>query len=214
MWDKIETTIAKIITIIFHPLLIPTYFLVILFNTNSFLTFVFQPEIKLKITVFIFIATFLIPFLMILFLYYRGNGSIKSLQMETRKERNIPFILTALVYYLCYYFLKQNSVPVISILSIFIHCSTLLILLALIINLKWKISIHMIGIGGLIGALAYLSNKLFLNYYVLILILLGFAGITGFARLKLKAHQPSQIYTGFILGVTVMFGIFYFILKI
>ena len=38
--------------------------------------------------------------------------------------------------------------------------------------------------------------------YILALVML-MAGIVGYARLKLNAHTPAQVYSGFLLGVVV-----------
>ena len=212
--ETIEKKAAQILSIIFHPLLIPTYFLSILLNTQSYISFYIPFISKIKLIAFIFTSTFLIPLMLIYFVIFKANGLIQSLKMENRKERTYPFILTALLFYMIYYFLKQNNIPVINILASFIWVSTLIIVVALLINLVWKISIHMLGIGGLIGVWFVLNSKLFLNLYILIPILLLCAGLTGFARLKLNAHKPSEVYVGFILGFTIMFSLFYFILKI
>jgi len=212
--ETIEKKAAQLFSIIFHPLLIPTYFLSILLNTQSYISFYIPFISKIKLIAFIFTSTFLIPLMLIYFVIFKANGLIQSLKMENRKERTYPFILTALLFYMIYYFLKQNNIPVINILASFIWVSTLIIVVALLINLVWKISIHMLGIGGLIGVWFVLNSKLFLNLYILIPILLLCAGLTGFARLKLNAHKPSEVYVGFILGFTIMFSLFYFILKI
>jgi hypothetical protein len=46
---------------------------------------------------------------------------------------------------------------------------------------------------------------------LLICLIILLAGITGFARLKLKAHNEAQLYSGFGLGVLVMLGLFLFV---
>jgi len=212
--ETIEKKAAQLFSVIFHPLLIPTYFLTILLNTQSYISFYIPFISKIKLIAFIFTSTFLIPLMLIYFVIFKANGLIQSLKMENRKERTYPFVLTALLFYMIYYFLKQNNIPVINILASFIWVSTLIIVVALLINLVWKISIHMLGIGGLIGVWFVLNSKLFLNLYILIPILLLCAGLTGYARLKLNAHKPSEVYVGFILGFSIMFSLFYFILKI
>jgi membrane-associated phospholipid phosphatase len=34
------------------------------------------------------------------------------------------------------------------------------------------------------------------------------SGFVGFARLKLKAHEPMQIYAGYLIGFAVMLTVF------
>ena len=172
----------------------------------------FTLSAKIVLGSLVFTTTFLFPFLFILAMLFWGKGLLSSLQMETRKERSYPFITTSLLYYLSYYFLKSQGAPVINIEALFIWGATMLIIVSLIINFWWKISVHMIGIGGLTGALFLLNFKSFFNFPILILILIFFAGLTGYARLKLEAHKPSQVYIGFLTGISVMFFIFYFVI--
>jgi hypothetical protein len=75
--------------------------------------------------------------------------------------------------------------------------------LSLIITLRWKISIHMLGIGGLIGAIIGISHRFQFDHSLLLIALILFAGLIGFARLKTKSHNYRQVYAGFILGVAV-----------
>jgi hypothetical protein len=65
----------------------------------------------------------------------------------------------------------------------------------------------MIGAGALTGALLGLSLDLSLDITGLIVSVILLAGLTGSARLKINS-QPSEIYSGFLVGITVMFILF------
>ena len=84
------------------------------------------------------------------------------------------------------------------------------VVLAILINLKWKVSIHMIGIGGIVGMFFGMSTFLLIDLRMPILIALVVAGIIGTARLSMGAHRPSQLYLGFLVG----FCCEYFVLSI
>ncbi len=62
----------------------------------------------------------------------------------------------------------------------------------------------MIGAGGLVALIAFLafSLQVDLQFYLGITVLL--AGLTGTARIILKAHTPVQVYTGFLTGFSVV----------
>ena len=75
----------------------------------------------------------------------------------------------------------------------------IIILLASIISKFWKISLHMLGVGGLIGVLVSLQY-LYGGLSSMIIYFMLIAGITAMARIYLKAHNHSQIYVGFIVG--------------
>ena len=74
-------------------------------------------------------------------------------------------------------------------------------ILAFVINLKWKISAHMIGMGGLIGVIIGVSERLTLDLNATLIVLFVMAGFVGFSRLRLNAHNPFQVYLGFLVGM-------------
>jgi len=199
-----ETKIAKILSLVFSPLLIPTYTLLIIFNINVYFSMIIPQLAKLQILGMVFLITFIFPlFMMILF---QRIGIIKSLYMKTKEERTLPYLMTIIFFYLTSYLLKQIQIS--PIFYYFILGATFLIIITLIINFFWKISIHMIGIGGMLGTFMGLSFLWMIDISFLIILLVLCSGITGFARLKLNAHNPAQIYSGFLLGTSFMLFLF------
>jgi hypothetical protein len=167
-------------------------------------------NLKWIITAMIFSFSFILPVINI-YILYRLNR-ISSLKMENQSERTFPYVLTSCFYFgLFYLFLDLNIWPGIKVL---IFGGGVTILLTAIINMKYKISAHMVGIGGLLGSLMVIANTLKYNATSQIIILVLIAGIIATARLYLKAHEPRQIYSGFFLGlitqVLVFFGFLYF----
>ncbi len=202
-----ETKFAKAISFIFHPLLITTYSFIILFSLHTFFSLVIPPLAKWMILGIVFVITFLFPALLILVLWKRGL--ISELNMNKREDRIIPFIMTAIFFSLAYYLLKQLHIS--PIYNYFMIGTTFSIIIALIINYFWKISIHMIAMGGMLGAFLALSFVLIINIPMLIILIIFISGLVGFARLKLNVHSPAQVYIGFLTGMTIMFLLFIFI---
>lgn len=200
MLDRIETAIARAISFILHPMLLSTYALVILFNMQVYFSVAIPANAKWMIAILVFIITGLLPALIAVLM--TKLGIIRSLHMNDREERIWPFIITALFYYLAYYLLRQLDLSPVFIL--FMLGAFLTVVTGLVISFFWKISIHMIGIGGLVGAFTGLSLRLMIDLPLLIVILVMLSGLTGFARLKLSVHTPSQVLAGFIAG----FGVF------
>ncbi|MBC8487827.1 MAG: PAP2 family protein [Bacteroidetes bacterium] len=199
-----EEKIAKIISVVFYPMLIPSYTILILFNINNYISLLIPFSAKLLILGMVFITTFLFPILFIFIM--KRKGIVKTLQMETREERIYPFAVTAIFYFLSYYMLKQLHIS--DIYYLFLLGATFLIIIALLITFYWKISVHMIGIGGMLGALIGISFRINIDFVILIALTVLCSGIVGFARLKLNAHIPLQIYTGFLSGVIIMLLVF------
>jgi hypothetical protein len=197
-----QTKIAKFISYLFHPLLMPTYAFLILFNIKAYFSLVIPYEGKVRIALLIFIVTFVFPTMVILF--FRSRNMIKSLYQLSRQERKFPYITTIIFYIFAYYLLK--NVQISPIFHYFIFGATTISMLAFGINFFWKISIHMIAIGGLIGMLLGLSFTGIISEPTFVILSIFLAGLIGFARLQLKAHTPAQVYSGFLLGI---FGMIY-----
>ena len=192
---------------LFHPLLIPTYAMLILVNTKTHFTLVLPENFRYLTVLFVFLTSFVLPLLIMLILLKLGK--IKSLEMVTRQERILPLFIVAIFFYITYYLLKQG--PHFVIFNIFMLGATLLVILSLLINYFTKISIHMVALGGLFGTFIGFDLALRLDLRALLSVIVLVAGITGFSRLRLKAHTNGQIYGGFLLGTIFMFALFLFI---
>lgn len=200
-----KNKIATIISYAFHPLIIPTYALIIFLFIPSFFSLIIPFSAKLMIIGLVLISTFFLPLIYIFFSI--KQGFIKSKQMETRQERTFPFLMIAILYYLTYYLLKQLEI-LHPIYYLFILGACVVVIIALIINYWWKISIHMMAIGGFLGALIGLSAQLLIHTPLLISFIILCSGLIGFARLQLNAHTPQQVYVGFIAGLIPMLLLF------
>ena len=78
----------------------------------------------------------------------------------------------------------------------------IIMILAALISKYWKVSLHMLGIGGLFGILISL-NILFGGMEEIMVLTLLLAGVLGISRINEKAHSYMQIYAGFIVGASV-----------
>jgi len=189
---------AQFVSYLLHPMLMPTYLLLLVYSTDTYLQLATPANLHLVVTLLVFISSCLLPGFGIILL--QRNGLIKSLQMETREERRIPFLITAIFYFLTFYLLRQVQLP--SLVPLLLLGATFALVLTMLINLKWKISAHMVGIGGVIGAIIGLSMRLFVDYRLIIMILIIVAGLIGSSRMLLNAHSPAQIYFGFGVGIS------------
>ncbi|MFI5163710.1 MAG: PAP2 family protein [Bacteroidia bacterium] len=189
-----STLFAKIISYLFHPLLMPMLGLFLVFNLGSMgLWMSNRPAIYLLT----FIATFLLPLTVALLLLRMKY--ISSLEMQTKEERKLPYLATAVFYYAEFYFLMNSDVP--ALVKALMLGATLLVVSALLINLFWKVSAHMVGIGGICGMMIAVSYRLQMDLNYMLIPLFLIAGLVGYARLKLSSHSPAQVYAGFLVGV-------------
>ncbi len=202
-----EQKIANYISWILHPLLMPTYAMLLILSQDNFFVLVLPQKLKLILAGLVLANTVFLPLIFIWMMHKRGI--ISSYKMNERSERSLPFATTALFYFATWYMMSNLGLPGIYYLFILGGCS--LIIISLIINLFWKISIHMVGIGGLTGGFIGLNYQMLTDAGMLILILVFLSGLVGFSRLKLNTHNEPQVYVGFVTGVAVMLGLTIFL---
>ncbi len=198
---------AKVISFMFHPLIMPIIGVAIIFNSGTYVTIIDKNWMKL-IYLIVTAFTLVLPLSLLPFFIY--SRLITNIQMKDRRERVIPYFVTFIFFCIAYYLLKKLHVNY--FISAYLFSASITILIVLVITYFWKISLHLVGIGGLTGLIMLLSVEygVDLTYYLVLTLLV--TGLLGTARLKLDAHTPLQIYTGFILGFAIIFlsGMFYF----
>ena len=194
-------SLAKLISIVFQPLLMPVYNVLLLFiYTDQFRMTYAGHFVEILLPVFVF--AFAVPSL-IIWVMYRLH-LISNLSLDIRHERFIPYIFTLISYGFMIYFYHKMGMP---FWFIMLNVASLIVMAhAVVVTLWWKISAHMFGVGGLMGgvvAVSYLVEHI--NPHYLIMALLLISGLVGSSRLLLKKHTPAQVYTGFLLGFMVTF---------
>lgn len=205
-----DSRIARFLSVVFHPLLLPTGLLaVLMFQAPGTLGLdAFTAKLRLSLLILVFIGTFGLPALLIYYLY--RSGLLPDLQMQRPQDRRLPYLLTALLY-AGLTLLFGWRLPLISTLapalSVILSALTLSVLLVALINTYWKISAHGVGVGGTVGILAGLlgrSGDDTLFWWLLGAVLL--AGAVASARLRLGAHTAAQVWVGLALGLAVGAG--------
>lgn len=191
--------IFQALSVMFHPILMPTYGILLLLSIDSYLALDFDTTKSLFLILAIVIYTVVAPVVSILLLLYSMQRSIKgSIEMRDAQTRTIPFILTAIYYIMAYIMVLRFNVP--HVISAMVLGAIICLVMAILINLRWKISVHMIGLGGITGALIAFSEIQGIYLLHLLVPVIFISGLVGTARLYNQAHQPLQVYAGFIIG--------------
>lgn len=175
---------------------------------------VFSTSLRLSILVLIFVGTFMVPALVIYYLF--RSGYVQSLRLTTLADRRLPYFLTALIYIITAY-LFTFHMQVLSTLApeigILIGSIAVSILFVGVISLYWQISAHSVGIGGVVGVISSLILRFDLtDLFIPLLVLVVLTGAVASARLRLNAHTPAQISAGLGLGLAVsLLTVFWFV---
>lgn len=197
----------RIVSGIFHPLLMATYTCVLLYWLIPEIYTPIPIESIPSFIAVIFFTTFVIPLLSILFL--RFTKKVSNLDISNQEERTLPFISIAAFYAVTTYMLYDKMRVPYSLLIMMIVVSGLILLIALI-SLKFKISVHSAGIWGVAGLFSALSMK-YLNtdaaFWIEMIYLA--AGLTTSSRLYLGKHTPAESWSGVVFGFLFCFVAFY-----
>ena len=187
-------TIAKILSFLMFPLFMPLYGVILLFNLEIFS---FYPAFYMKGT---FLTVVLLGILVPIFSLYIlwRFGVISDFRVYKREDRVIPYSFTAIAYFFVSYMLYRLAMPLYVVnIAIGVAFATLV---DAIVSLKWKISAHATGIGGLTSAVVSICYWTHANAIMLIVILFLAAGLLCAARLWLNRHTPAQLLLGFFNG--------------
>lgn len=185
---------ANTISILFHPLLMITYgmIMVLLYTYLA----IYPASMKLIIIGGSFVCTTVIPGLFILLLKF--SGSVSDLELTNKNERVLPYLTMIFSILVYIFFIRRMQVPF-WLISLMIGAAIALFL-AMLVNFYWKISVHGVGIGGLIGAVMGIARIHMVNASWLFILLIIAAGLVATSRIVLKKHTPMQMYAGICLG--------------
>jgi hypothetical protein len=202
--------IAKIITYIFHPLFMPVAlaFVIISLSPNYFGAL---PQKQLNYWLLsIGITTLFFPLFSVALM--KPLGFLSSLQMPTAKDRIIP-LMTSMIFYFWvnHVFGNMPGVTVPLILRVLLLGNFWGIILVFMFNIFTKVSMHTAGAGIMVGILGVLMISSPINMVAPFLLSLLIAGAIGTARLILRAHEPYQIWLGYIIGILVQFAAYWYL---
>jgi|TARA_B100000767_G_scaffold16277_2_gene15258 hypothetical protein len=192
---------ARMISTAFHPFVMPTVTLVLLFISDGYLRSI--PYVFIYMLVVVLVNT-LAPALSLYLLYRRGY--LSDLEIRSRRERILPFVLVLAYFALTYVLLITSPALYIPFVYLDMWMGLMASLaIALVITRWFKISMHMLGQGGALGSIMGLQALELNPNWELNAILVLIAGFVGFARIELSVHRHIEIYSGYLLGFLVCY---------
>lgn len=193
---------AQLVSIVFHPLLLSTYLVLVLGYFLPGMLYI-DPRKLLSVATLVFVFTFVMPIVILVML--RSFKTIRSLTLDSREERLFPFTLITIFYGLfAFLFYKLHFNNDFNKLMFIIF---LLVLASLIFTFFFKISIHSIAIAGGVGILLPLNKALDEPTLLLpTVVLIALAGLVMSARLVLGAHTLREVLHGALVGFVIGFS--------
>ena len=197
--DKTMLRVARITSIVFTPFSIPflAFLVLFLFSYLRIMPILYK-GIVLGI---VYCFTILTPTITI-FLFRKINGFARQ-GLSERKKRYVPILLTIISYVFCLLMMRKLNIPWYMTGIIFV--SLVISIICILVNLKWKLSEHMAGMGGIIGGLVSFSALFSYNPVVWLCLFILIAGILGSARIVLGHHTLGEVLSGFVVGLVCSF---------
>ena len=192
----------KLISHIFHPILAPVvgtilFFIVLPRHTNK--------DLETTIIGAVFIGTYILPLIFLSFL--KKSSVIQNFKLETVDERKFPILFhIALLYLLSTLIRKFDSTMELTLFFYGVQLS--LLLCVFLLYRRFKVSLHMVGIGGLISFSALFSYYYQINSLLFLAAFFIIAGFIASARLYLNAHTKKEVYSGILIGVLGQVAVF------
>jgi len=190
--------IGKLVSYILHPLFIPTYFMLFLMQVLPY-EFVGITEWQLKMRLFsVFWLTAFFPAFSV-FLMWRLKLS-ESIFLRTQKERIIPYVITMFFYWWMYY-LSRNFTDQPLALKFFYFGIFIASAIGLVVNNFMKVSLHGMGVGGLLTAVILVGFHYPINALPWLLLVLFLTALVIAARMLVSDHTKQELLIGLLIGV-------------
>jgi len=191
--------VAPLISYLFHPLLMPSLGLLIILNSGTYLALL-DPAAKRAIMFVMALGTLVFPLMLLPVLQYR-NLMMKDGQVATRGERMVPQIIILVLYIVTFVYFKR--LPLSQVIHAYVLSVTGTFFLLILVNLRFRISIHAAALGGLTGLIIALIYLFETPLQGLLMLSLLAGGLTGSSRLA-QGDPWGAILSGFLLGLAVV----------
>jgi hypothetical protein len=197
--------LANALSYVINPLILPPIaFGIILWHFGA-------PPAEIVLVVLVALVFFtVLPLGYLIYLVQRGLA--ESIEVRRRTARFRPFLIGIGFYLVGLAVLSwaaETAQALLLALAALYPINTLIILL---ITLRWKISVHMIGLAGFISVLLYVSllvsdalppREGSLLRAATVLPLIALVPILMWARVRVEAHSVGQVVAGAAFGLLV-----------
>ncbi len=197
--DNFVSRLSLVTAILFHPLLLPIYCTLLTLFGNTPYSGMPHP---VNVNILTSMGLYACANPLIIIGLFVVAGKVSDLQMPTRHERILPLFLSAIAISLSLLILGPVNTPR-PLLGMLAGESVILFLAALC-SLFWKISLHTAGAGALLAFVCVTGMAYQKDFAPLAAVAFVVAFLTAWTRLYQKAHTPRQLIAGYALGIVVM----------
>ena len=144
------------------------------------------------------------------FLLWRLKFS-DNIFLKTQKERIIPYVIVMFFYWWMYY-LSRNFTDQPLALKYFYFGIFIASAIGLTVNNFMKVSLHAMGVSGLMMAVALVSFYYPINNLIWVLLSIMIAAIVVSARMIVSDHTNKELVVGFAIGISTQLAAFFWVI--
>ena len=191
--------LAVLVSYVFHPLWTPLIVLGLLWSVDPWLRM--QPAVMTYVASVMLINA-VAPAVSLYVLHRRGV--LGDLEVSDRSERTLPFLIVLFYQALGWLALTRPGVYLPPELLGLVVAMVVALALALIVNRRIKLSMHLMANGGGFGAMWAFNQLHGLSLEAWLPLGFLLAGIIGWSRMAMGVHTPRELVLGFLVGFTMM----------
>lgn len=193
-------SIAQFLSVVFHPIFIPTYATFLLVWSNPFFFGkLLDPD---SFAILRTVVLYSVVYPLITLVLMRTLDFISSYNPTDYRERILLGIPT--VFYFFWTYVVQHKSPYNQAVADIPLAATICVAIAMVLTAtKDKISMHAMGMGALLSVMLVLPKFSVHDLSTPLLCVILLSGLICTCRLYLQAHTLRQVYMGFVVGFLV-----------
>lgn len=195
-WPAPVRIFGHIVSIIFHPLFIPSYITAFLVYEDPYAFAGLNGRLKMFRLLSVIFATAFLPLFSVALM--KQLGFVKSIFLRSQQDRIIPYIVSMIFYFWAWYVsknIRDSTALTAMLLAVFLGC-----IAGMMANIYYKISMHGIAVGALFVLFVWMAfaGTIAMGSWLAIAILI--TGLVCTARFIVSDHTGFEIYSGVMAG--------------
>jgi membrane-associated phospholipid phosphatase len=211
-----NSTLARIFSTIFHPIFMPLYTVLIILYAFPF-RYEHVPDKMWNVTMFILLGMTMVMPMIIIFIMKKLE-IVSDYDISEQKQRIFPYLIFFFFYLLTFLQFKPKLISSSdfmedALLATIFLGATLSLAFAFFLNNFLKVSVHAMAVTNLFTVICLLCRNTQKSLFILLIISLIIVGLTGSARIYLRAHTLREVLVGIVCGIIGQLAAFFVYLE-
>lgn len=190
-------SLFRIVAWVFHPVWVNVYLIIMILNTNHFITDRFFPYQRLVLSAIFFFSMALLP-LAVLWKLSRKEADKVDFAHLSESMRNKSLILMVLLIAL--HGIVFSKVRDLDFLSVYFQSALITWLLILFFHQFFRISFHAAAAGMIPAVLWFLWPNVAGLFWPVLVLGAILSVLIPFSRYQTRDHQPQELISGCLIG--------------